>query len=124
MRGLYIDLEAVVDVATGVKPTNTPLGYCYDEHNTSFVLFVGTDKGSDQMTRDKNGKLRINVRKNNYQKNQKAQSAGQVAQTQQKLTLKQKLAAQAPVSGEVTASTARDEADFSDVSAELADIPF
>lgn len=120
MNKLVIDVSTLVDVATGNAPVTSKLGYAFDSHNTSYVIFASTDKGSNTLRRDKNGNLILNIKKNNWQKDQKA-SHQAASQTQ---TLAQKLKSQQPVSGEVQVPTSA-ESDFSDVSAALnPDIPF
>ena len=65
MKRIYIDTEALrlqEALATAGQPAHQPVGYCYDNHDHSYSLFVATDLETGELRRDVNGKLALNVR--------------------------------------------------------------
>ena len=65
MNRIYIDtaaLFAMVTLAEQGEEAHAKVGYAYDAHDQAYALFVGTDKETKKLQRDKNGFARLNVR--------------------------------------------------------------
>lgn len=62
---IFIDpsaLEAQTVLAENGHRASKPVGYFYDQHNQSYVLFIATDHDTGEPVTDVNGKVGLNVR--------------------------------------------------------------